>query len=222
MHYWYQEDYDIPLTGLVYCGAHIGHKLGEFSRAGFRSILAIEPNPDDFVKLEKFSSDVVECVNAAVWHENGTASYLMIDGFPKLNSLFLPNEDFWVARHGKEVKDIPVREVQVPCVTLDTLLAARGHRYNFLYMNIQGGELSALQGAPNSLRGIDIIETEVNLLPRYDGGAVLGDLEKFLARNEFRRIEYSEKTEHGLGQATYINGRLKRRQVDLQNLRHEG
>lgn len=69
--------------------------------------------------------------------------------------------------------------VEIPCITLDSYCRERGvERVNVLKMDIQGGELRALQGAAELLAGgrIDLIYTEAPVLATYQDQSLMHQL----------------------------------------------
>ena len=188
--------------GLIYAGAHVGENLGAFLDAGFESVLAIEPNPEDFSKLARLESQRIRCVNNALSDTDGACTYFMIPGVPTLNSLLEPDYDYWVRQVGKELADAHApAKVQVEALRLDTLMErhALAGKYNVLYMNIQGGELKALRGAPRTLQDIDTLFAEVNFEKRYTGCVLFDELDAFLRDSGFR-LMYLEKFPHSAGE----------------------
>ncbi|KFA91732.1 FkbM family methyltransferase [Archangium violaceum] len=188
--------------GIIYAGAHVGENVGAFLDAGFESVLCIEPNPEDFSQLERHASARVRCVHAAVSDREGTSAYYMVPGVPTLNSLLKPDDEYWVKLVGKEMADAhaPTR-VEVRTLRLDTAVERHGGGvpYNALYLNIQGGELLALKGAPRTLEGLDTVFTEVNFERRYEGCALFEEVDAFLREQGFR-LMYLEKFPHSGGQ----------------------
>ncbi len=82
----------------------------------------------------------------------------------------------------------PVGSVDVPTTTLDDFCS--GHaidRIDVLKMDIQGGELMALQGASRMLesKAIDLIYTEVVFVELYEGQADFHDLCRFLSDYDY-------------------------------------
>lgn len=61
--------------------------------------------------------------------------------------------------------------------------------FNFINLDIQGAELKALRGMEAWLPKIDYIYTEVNQEYVYEGCALVGEIDAYLAQFGFRRVE---------------------------------
>ncbi len=86
--------------------------------------------------------------------------------------------------------------------TVDTFLADKP-KPNFWNLDIQGAELKALKGGVNALRSADVVYTEVNTESVYQGCALLGELDEFLAAHGFTRVAL-KLVEQGWGDAMYV------------------
>ena len=62
------------------------------------------------------------------------------------------------------------------------------HLTNVMVLDIQGAELMALKGSVETLKNIDAIVTEVSCTELYKGCALIEDLDAFLLKHGFRRI----------------------------------
>ena len=77
---------------------------------------------------------------------------------------------------------------QVDMSRLDDITFDRS-KYNFLNMDLQGYELLALQGAPETLEHIDYCYLEINKAEMYSECAMVDELDEFLAKFGFERVE---------------------------------
>ena len=76
--------------------------------------------------------------------------------------------------------------------------------YNFLNLDIQGAELKALKGMEEYLDKVDYIYTEVNEDYVYKGCALVSELDEFLGKYGFTRVETSWAGNCKWGDAFYI------------------
>ena len=122
---------------IVDLGANIGIAAAWFrSRYPEAMIVAVEPDPDSFAKLERnLAGDrLITLVNAAVGASNGTRTLFRPAGYSIASSL---------DPGGGE----PGSEVAVPVRTLDDILAGEGVRQiDLLKLDVEGAEGDALEG----------------------------------------------------------------------------
>ncbi|MEM6491743.1 MAG: FkbM family methyltransferase [Pseudomonadota bacterium] len=78
----------------------------------------------------------------------------------------------------KVVEEIPVRTVALD--DLDEI-----EDFDGIKLDVQGAELDVLRGAQTKLAGCNIVVTEVEFIPIYEGQALYGDIERFLMEQGF-------------------------------------
>jgi len=197
------SDHGVKPLGVVHVGAHEGTEVALYKKIGFKQILLIEANPILFEKLSSRykSDDVVTVAHAAISDQNGLVR-LRITSNDQSSSI-LP-----LGRHKIYYPEISeVGFVDVPARTLDHLfieLSIEPEKFNFLNIDIQGAELLALSGAVNVLRGIEAINTEINLEELYEGCVLLPELETFLRYQGFNRAAMVRPYHDSWGDAFYV------------------
>lgn len=177
--------------GVVYLGANVGQLLYYWISMRFSKLVMVEPQPEKFATLEKVTdyarrllqargaftgSEMVpelHAVQGAVDREDGVAK-LNVMSNSTLSSLLPPNEDLIQDATKHILPNIHLAEsIEVPAFRLDTILTSLPNTtltdFNVLYMNIQGAELRALQGAEAALKHLEFIVLEVNYTERYFG-----------------------------------------------------
>ena len=115
-------------------GAYRGDTVDEFLRfcgGRYSSITAVEPSEKSFLKLLEHCKNIdsCECVNACVTDKDGTALFSKDAG-----------------RHSA----LSEKGSPVPCVTVDSLSAAR--KFTYIKADIEGEEMLMLGGAVNTLK----------------------------------------------------------------------
>jgi len=95
----------------------------------------------------------------------------------------------------------PIAVRKVPVVRVDQLCLDLQAEPNYLLkIDVQGAEMSVLQGSEGILRKTDMIIAEVCLQELFEGGAVLADIFKWLDAHDFRIFDVFGSTispEHG-------------------------
>ena len=75
---------------------------------------------------------------------------------------------------------------------------------NFLNLDIQGAELKALKGMEDYLDKIDYIYSEVNEKELYIGCGLITEIDEYLSKFGFKRVETQMCGNTGWGDAFYI------------------
>jgi FkbM family methyltransferase len=164
----------------------VGAYTGEFAKT-CRSIwpnaklTCFEVLPHRVKELRAWSAmdgrtDVIECLlgehvrSNVRFHEKETASSVLDDHIP----------------HSGPVECYPMR-------TIDELIATSNIRPpEFLKLDVQGYEYEVLMGGKNTLRDIEVILAEANLLDLYKGAHLLDDLIALLREHGFVAYDICE------------------------------
>jgi FkbM family methyltransferase len=125
-------------------GANVGTMTRVFASLGAR-VVAVEANPDCARHIELSSRrDRVEVLQTAVGDRNGLGILKISDRKDKMSSL----SDEWREAVSKENRDYAgmwKRELTVPMITLDALIA-RYQMPDYIKLDIEGYEELAIQG----------------------------------------------------------------------------
>ncbi len=109
--------------------------------------------------------------------------------------------------HATEHPDVVyIDSVEMNTITVNSFLDSLkidSTKLNFWNIDIQGAELLALKGASKYLQHVDVLYLEVNTKELYKGGALINEIDDFLASYKFSR-KITEMTNHGWGDALYI------------------
>jgi FkbM family methyltransferase len=177
----------VILEGGAYQGAH-GVALAQLWPTG--QLHAFEPVPSLFEKakkaLEPFKNAHV--YEMALSDEVGTATLHLSEGKGAADdassSLFAPKET---------VKEFPhiafKKELTVPTITIDQWAKDnKVDHVDLLYLDIQGAELSAMKGAPEIMKTVKVILTEVCFRELYDAAPGYEEIKTWLEGQGFRMI----------------------------------
>jgi len=96
----------------------------------------------------------------------------------------------WLMTAWMNMTALNYEELKVPCQTLDALVGGLPHGwraadFSYLRMNIQGAELLALQGGPQTLKHISLIDLETNIDERYEGAPTKEAFDRLLGEHGF-------------------------------------
>jgi FkbM family methyltransferase len=200
------QEFNIKPKGVIHVGVHEGGGAKEYAAAGVAKSLLVEANPAVFARLQNSIAglDGVVAVNCAATDHNGTAA-LHVTSFDQSSSI-LP-----LARHSEIYPSITeVDTIGVPAKTIDRIFEELGQNpadYDLLYLDIQGAELQALQGAMGLLPNVKAIATQVNYEELYAGCALIEQLDEFLEGQGFDRVATATPFHSSWGDAFYVRHR---------------
>tara|TARA_R110000824_G_scaffold34_1_gene135 strand:- start:102 stop:728 length:627 start_codon:yes stop_codon:yes gene_type:complete len=180
------KKYNMAITGVIHIGAHVGTEYDEYQKIDtIEHMVFYEPDPDNFNKLKsKVNHDSrTICVNRALGPFSCEADlYREHNNNGQSNSLLEPY------KHTHIYPDTVFNEkVKVKVDPLDIYMTSS--KFNFINMDVQGGELNVLLGASKTLQHIDYIMTEVNRDELYKNCALIEDIDYFLSKYNFKRVE---------------------------------
>lgn len=193
----------IKPKGIIHIGAHEGKELQTYLKMGVEQILFIEANPVVFERLKQQIANYpnVKAVCCAIGNKNGTAT-LHVTSMDQSSSI-LP------LKVCQEIYPTitETQQITVTCKTLDTLLEDSQldpAQFNLINIDIQGAELLAFEGAQNTLKYIEAINTEINYEELYAGCALIDEIDNFLDDRNFKRIATTTPYHPSWGDAFYI------------------
>jgi FkbM family methyltransferase len=174
----------VAKTGIIHVGAHEGQEVEQYLRLGFERIALIEANPKACDVLHtKFGDDTrIKIFNYAICDRAGVIDLHI---HTSRSGSTEPASIFRMKRFNQIVSTLHTpRTVQVSAITLDGLFEKHGLRhaeYNHLNIDIQGAELLAFKGAIALLGSMDVVISEVNVIPLYENGPLEDEVVVFLA-----------------------------------------
>lgn len=185
------------IKGILQVGAHRGQEVDAYIEMGVRNIILIEPCADAFAHLKKKygKNPYVKLFNTAIGNYTGqvTMNVETANGGMS-NSILEPTI------HLDQYPDIKFQGTEIVDITrLDDLDFDRS-QYDFLMMDCQCYEGEVLKGATETLKSIQYIMTEVNLVTMYDKCTLLEDLKKLIPDFELKESKF---VNHSWGDAIF-------------------
>jgi len=179
---------DIEVATIFDLGANIGDTALQYSNLFTKAkIYAFEPFPDLFQKLQaRFrKNNLVKPIKAAVADTSSDRNFY-ITRHSASHSLLPPsdNAEKWMDPRADNDAFQILKQIEVPVVTIDGFCKQESiDEIHILKMDIQGGELMALEGAKGKLRqgSILLIYTEMLFVPIYKGQASYHNICNFLS-----------------------------------------
>lgn len=201
----------VPST-VILVGAWEGGEVKGFLEAGVQKAYLFEAEPSAIKTLrQNYGSDPrVTIFEGAVASEAGK-----VRSFHVLNhgssSLLTPD-----LNHLKKIlPDFEIKnEIQVRTITLDSSLRnywgqwSKNKLETLVILDIKGGELEAIKGAPDLLEMVGWIQAEVSTAELYHDQNTLSQLDEFLKRKGFDRVSIRIYPERNHGDALYFRPNL--------------
>lgn len=171
--------------------------------------IGFEPDARSNVDIAQAGKDFAShrLIPTAVWNRDGELG-IHLCRKPQVSSHFPPNDEFLQKFPKPERFDV-VGSTTVSANCLDTLDI---DRCDFIKLDIQGGELAALEGGEILLGRTLGLEIEVEFLSLYQGQPLFGDLCAHLARHGFEFMDFTSicrwdrRMRTGLGQCVFADG----------------
>lgn len=155
-------------------------------------IFAFEANPESYQVCLNNSKDYpsIEVINQAVNDYDGSCKFYPMDkertvttwedGNQGASSLYRANGAY------DHIEKYVQYEIEVPCTRIDTFCEKNNIDYiDIVWMDLQGAELKALKSMGKILDTVQIIHTELEMNPMYDGQCLFSDVNDFLTNNGF-------------------------------------
>lgn len=174
---------------ILEAGAHVGHDTKAMAKFWpLATIHAIEPIPALFVELKKRTSALsrVKCHQVALSDNPGIVEMHVSSGDSDESSSVLKPTG-----HLSEYPTVVFSsKCQVIANTIDSWANSEGiSKIDFMWLDLQGHELTTLRASPKILSTTQVIHTEVSLKPLYSGGALYDELRDWLCGQGFKVVQ---------------------------------
>lgn len=174
-----------PGAHMIDAGAHIGADSVEFARLfPDVTIHAFEPIPDLYASLVRNTRrwPQIHCYPLALSNRNGPQTMHVSGGASDASSSLLTPRC-----HAIDHPDVRFdRACTVECQTLDTWTQTNGvQNIQFLWLDMQGFELSVLRSGTTVLEKVLAIHAEVSTRETYAGAALYPELKEWLGARGF-------------------------------------
>jgi FkbM family methyltransferase len=187
------------IKGVIHVGAHHGEEIPVYINNGITNIVLFEPLEENFTVVENHASS---------YNANITGYQVALGNENKIVDMYLSSNQLESSSILKPKKHLEL----YPDITFDGSEQVEMKRlddYNFtdydlLNIDVQGYELEVLKGAQKTLQYIDYVYCEVNRGEVYENNAYIEDIDEYLSKFSFKRIETNWWLDHDWGDALYI------------------
>jgi FkbM family methyltransferase len=194
-----QKHFSKNLKGAIHIGAHYGEEKKWYEQNKISPVVWVEANPN---YLEKIKSVVGEdkVIICGVGNEKQIKSFNISNNGESSSFLELKTHKqmhpdvFYVDKITVEVKRM-TELIQEYEINMD--------EYNFLNVDVQGYELEVLKSFDNYLDNFDYIYSEVNTDYLYDNCALISEIDEYLSKYNFFRVDTVMWGGAGWGDALY-------------------
>jgi FkbM family methyltransferase len=194
-------------TGVLHVGAHLGEESEDYNSFEWgkeSGIHWVEGQRELVEQLRtRFKGSNNAVYEGVVWHRSGETLTFNISNNSQSSSVF----EF--GSHSSNYPEVVFQsERQVTTTTISELLPP-DVVFDFVNLDIQGAELSALKGLGKKIDGVKWVYTEVNSKEVYKGCAIISDIDSYLADLRFTRVCTVWVKGAGWGDALYIHQSAK-------------
>jgi FkbM family methyltransferase len=196
------DKYSIHITGILHVGAHECEELQSYVRCGVNKndVYWVEGNEVIYSKMKAY--DIPNLIHALIDSDDGKDVVFNISNNGQSSSIL---EFGTHSSHHPHVKYVETRSYKTK--RLDTLIDEHKipiEKTNFINLDIQGVELRALKSMEKYLHHLDYIYTEVNRDYVYKNCNLIGEIDEYLEKFNFKRVETNFCENFGWGDAFYI------------------
>lgn len=180
------KKYNLNINGVLHIGSHYGEEYGEYKDLNINKMIFFEPLYGNFTVLKGNVGSEVILINKALGNDVGKKiMYVETANQGQSSSLLEPK------KHLEQYPNItfPYRE-EVDMEKLDNIDIVTPE-YNMINCDVQGFELEVFKGAEKTLHKIDYIYCEVNRDELYKNCPMVEELDEFLSKFGFERVETS-------------------------------
>jgi FkbM family methyltransferase len=205
-----KNKYDLKIDGILHIGAHFGEEYETYESNDIKNLIFFEPVPVTFEKLKEKLNGKAMLVNTALGNSEGKISMNVETANNGQSSSILKP-----ALHLLQYPHIKFEDtVEVNITTLDNFMTSyysngfmgEAPKYNMINIDVQGYELEVFKGGAKTLENIDYIITEVNRDVVYHQCPFIDDLDLFLSKFGFKRVE-TDWAGNTWGDAFYIKNK---------------
>lgn len=196
--------YSLKIKGILHIGGSHAEEYESYAKNGIENQIWVEAIPEIYKKMAAKLNQNPKAipVNACVSDVTGQEVTFYVTSNEGQSSSFLELKEHKVSHPDVVV----VKEIKLKTITISDLVSNLNidlANYNFLNMDIQGAELHALRGMNDLLNKINYAYLEVNIKELYKGCALLPEIDAYLQKFKFKRMESKIYDELGWGDAFY-------------------
>jgi FkbM family methyltransferase len=193
------QTHKLNISGILHVGAHLCEELNAYRQIGVSddNIVWVEGNPSIHKRIK--DAGIKNVYNALISEEEKKVDFIITNNGESSSILELEE-------HKKEHPHIhEIARLEMNTKRLDNFLKENDIQipFNFINIDIQGNELSALKSLGTYINQVKYIYTEINTKHLYKNCALLHEIDDYLKKHGFLRLD-TTLTKHGWGDAFYM------------------
>jgi len=180
------KKYNMNINGVIHIGAHYGEEHSLYKNYNIKNIVYFEPLKKNFNVLKELINDGSLLFNCALGNEERDIEMYVESSNKGQSSSILKPE-----KHLIQYPHIIFNETEVVEMKKLNDIDINFTLYNMINIDVQGYELEVFKGSTDILHNIDYIISEVNRDEVYQNCTKVDDLDIFLSKYNFIRVETS-------------------------------
>lgn len=194
--------YKLKIKGILHVGAHECEEYGDYARnnVSVKNQLWIEAIPEK-IEICKRNIKDINIINAIISDKDDEIVKFNVTNNYQSSSILELKTHLVEHPHIYVIYKFEGKTKTVKTIYDENKIEYDS--YNFINLDIQGVELSALKGMGDILNNFDYIYTEINTKELYQGCSLVSEIDIFLKEKGFLRVE-TKMTEHGWGDGFYL------------------
>lgn len=196
------KKYSMDISGILHVGAHECEELVSYMKCGVKmnNVYWVEGNEVIYSKMK--NKNIPNIYNSLIDFEDDKEVVFNISNNGQSSSIL---EFGTHSLHHPQVKYIEKKTYKTK--RLDTFIDENKipiEKINFINLDIQGIELRALKSMEKYLHNVDYIYTEVNNDYVYKDCNLIGEIDEYLEKLNFKRFDTKFYGNTGWGDAFYM------------------
>lgn len=186
-----------PVDLVVHVGAHWGEDAARYEAFGARTVLWIEADPDTYdvlcaemAKRAGPTRHLTTCALVSAGAEDMSFHRFSGDGASSSvhHATDIFKERFEHARETGEV--LTLRSRSLPAILAEHGIDVAAFQRAMLVVDVQGHELSVLQGLGADLEAFALCKCEVSRVAMYEGGAQFSEVDAHFRKHGFKLVSH--------------------------------
>jgi len=197
------EKYNLKIENVLHVGAHEAEEYNDYFSNGCKKVVWIEGNPTLAENLKKRLDKEKNIVFNNIVSENDDEEVnFMITNNGQSSSILELGTHKDLYPNIVVVKQQKLKTKKIKTLFTENNLSLSD--IDFINLDIQGAELLALKGIGEELHNFKAVYTEVNTSKVYKNCVLLHELDEYLSKYSFKRVETFLDETGNWGDSLYI------------------